>query len=137
MATVTNPGIRTLKDYLIELRAKKPVILCGDLNVAHREIDLANPKTNRKSAGFTDQERRDFQPFAEGFLDTFRHLYPDLEKAYSWWSYRAGARARNVGWRIDYFVVSDDLATSVRDATILAQVEGSDHCPVGLSLTHG
>lgn len=127
-----------LKDYLIELRAKKPVILCGDLNVAHREIDLANPKTNRKSAGFTDQEREGISNlFAEGFLDTFRHLYPDLENAYSWWSYRAGARARNVGWRIDYFVVSDDLATSVRDATILAQVEGSDHCPVGLSLTQG
>ena len=127
-----------LKDYLIELRAKKPVILCGDLNVAHREIDLANPKTNRKNAGFTDQEREGISNlFAEGFLDTFRHLYPDQENAYSWWSYRAGARERNVGWRIDYFVVSDDLATSVRDATILAQVEGSDHCPVGLSLTHG
>ena len=126
-----------LKDYVIELRAKKPVVLCGDLNVAHREIDLANPKTNRKSAGFTDQEREGISNlFAEGFIDTFRHLYPDLENAYSWWSYRAGARARNVGWRIDYFVVSDDLATSVRDATILAQVEGSDHCPVGLSLTH-
>ena len=127
-----------LKDYLIELRAKKPVVLCGDLNVAHREIDLANPKTNRKSAGFTDQEREGISNLlAEGFLDTFRHLYPELENAYSWWSYRGGARARNVGWRIDYFVVSDDLATSVRDATILAQVEGSDHCPVGLSLTQG
>ena len=126
-----------LKDYVIELRSKKPVILCGDLNVAHREIDLANPKTNRKSAGFTDQEREGISNLlAEGFLDTFRHLYPDQEHAYSWWSYRAGARARNVGWRIDYFVVSDDLATSVRDATILAKVEGSDHCPVGLSLTH-
>ena len=126
-----------LKDYIIELRAKKPVVLCGDLNVAHREIDLANPKTNRKSAGFTDQEREGISNLlAEGFLDTFRHLYPDQKHAYSWWSYRAGARARNVGWRIDYFVVSDDLATSVRDATILAKVEGSDHCPVGLSLTH-
>ena len=126
-----------LKDYVIELRAKKPVVLCGDLNVAHREIDLANPKTNRKSAGFTDQEREGISNLlAEGFLDTFRHLHPDQEHAYSWWSYRAGARARNVGWRIDYFVVSDDLATSVRDATIHAKVEGSDHCPVGLSLTH-
>ena len=126
-----------LKDYVIELRAKKPVVLCGDLNVAHREIDLANPKSNRKNAGFTDQEREGISNLlAEGFLDTFRHLYPDQERAYSWWSYRAGARARNVGWRIDYFVVSDDLATSVRDATILANVEGSDHCPVGLSLTH-
>ena len=126
-----------LKDYVVELRAKKPVVLCGDLNVAHREIDLANPKSNRKNAGFTDQEREGISNLlAEGFLDTFRHLYPDQERAYSWWSYRAGARARNVGWRIDYFVVSDDLATSVRDATILAKVEGSDHCPVGLSLTH-
>ena len=124
-----------LKDYLIELRAKKPVILCGDLNVAHREIDLANPKTNAKAPALLIRTRRISNLFAEGFLDTFRHLYPDLENAYSWWSYRAGARARNVGWRIDYFVVSDDLATSVRDATILAQVEGSDHCPVGLSLT--
>ena len=125
-----------LKDYLLDLRTKKPVILCGDLNVAHREIDLANPKTNRKSAGFTDQEREGLSNLlAEGFLDTFRHLYPDQENAYSWWSYRAGARARNVGWRIDYFVVSDELATSVRDATIHAQVEGSDHCPVGLSIS--
>ena len=125
-----------LKDYLIELRGTKPVVMCGDLNVAHREIDLANPKTNRRNAGFTDEEREGISNlFAEGFLDTFRHLYPDKTGAYSWWSYRAGARARNVGWRIDYFVVSDDLATSVREASILPDVEGSDHCPVTLSLT--
>lgn len=125
-----------LKDYLIELRGTKPVVMCGDLNVAHREIDLANPKTNRRNAGFTDEEREGISNlFAEGFLDTFRHLYPDKTGAYSWWSYRAGARARNVGWRIDYFVVSDDLATSVREASILPDIEGSDHCPVTLSLT--
>ena len=125
-----------LKDYLIELRHKKPVVLCGDLNVAHQEIDLANPKTNRRNAGFTDEEREGISNlFAEGFLDTFRHLHPEETGAYSWWSYRAGARARNVGWRIDYFVVSDDLATSVREASILPEIEGSDHCPVALSLT--
>jgi len=127
-----------LKDYLIELRQSKPVVLCGDLNVAHREIDLANPKTNRKNAGFTDEEREGLSNLlAEGFLDSFRHLYPDKEGAYSWWSYRAGARKRNVGWRIDYFIVSDDLATSVREASILPEWEGSDHCPVGLSLALG
>ena len=114
-----------LKDYLIDLRREKPVVLCGDLNVAHREIDLANPKTNRKNAGFTDEEREGLSNLlAEGFLDSFRHLYPDEEGAYSWWSYRAGARSRNAGWRIDYFIVSDDLATSVRDACILPEWEG-------------
>ena len=124
-----------LKHYLISLRQNKPVILCGDLNVAHQEIDLANPKTNRTNAGFTDEEREGFSNLlAEGFIDTFRHLHPEQENAYSWWSYRAGARARNVGWRIDYFVVSDNLSTSIRDAYILPEVEGSDHCPVGLSL---
>jgi len=127
-----------LKDYIISLREKKPVLLCGDLNVAHREIDLANPKTNRRNAGFTDQEREGLSNLlAEGFLDTFRHLYPEKTGAYSWWSYRAGARKRNVGWRIDYFIASDDLATSVREARIHSQVEGSDHCPVGLSLSLG
>ena len=125
-----------LKDYLIDLRQSKPVVLCGDLNVAHREIDLANPKTNRTSAGFTDEEREGFSNLlAEGFIDTFRHVHPEQENAYSWWSYRAGARARNVGWRIDYFVVSDDLSTSIRDASIFAETGGSDHCPVGLSLS--
>jgi len=127
-----------LKDYLIDLRREKPVVLCGDLNVAHREIDLTNPKTNRKNAGFTDEEREGLSNLlAEGFLDSFRHLHPDEEGAYSWWSYRAGARSRNIGWRIDYFIISDDLATSVRDACILPEWEGSDHCPVGLSLTLG
>ena len=125
-----------LKDYLIDLRKDKPVVLCGDLNVAHREIDLANPKSNRRNAGFTDEEREGFSNLlAEGFLDSFRHLYPDRENAYSWWSYRSGARARNVGWRIDYFIVSEDLATSVREAYILPEWEGSDHCPVGLELS--
>jgi len=127
-----------LKEYLIELRASKPVILCGDLNVAHREIDLANPKSNRKNAGFTDEEREGISNLlAEGFLDSFRHLHPEKTDAYSWWSYRGGARARNVGWRIDYFVTSDDLATSIREASIHPEWEGSDHCPVGLVLTKG
>jgi exodeoxyribonuclease-3 len=127
-----------LKDYLIELRAKKPVVLCGDLNVAHREIDLANPKSNRKNAGFTDEEREGISNLlAEGFLDTYRHLYPEQTGAYSWWSYRGGARARNVGWRIDYFITSDDLATSIRGASIHPEWEGSDHCPVGLVLANG
>jgi len=120
------------------LQEKKPVILCGDLNVAHQEIDLANPTSNRDNAGFTDEEREGFSNLlAEGFLDTYRHLYPDQAGAYSWWSYRAGARSRNVGWRIDYFVVSGSLATSVREATIHSQIEGSDHCPVGLTLAQG
>jgi len=124
-----------LRKYLVTLRKTKPVILCGDLNVAHREIDLANPVSNQDNAGFTDEEREGMSNLlAEGFLDTFRHLYPDQKDAYSWWTYRADARSRNVGWRIDYFIVSDDLATSVRDATIYSEIEGSDHCPVGLSL---
>ena len=123
---------------MIELRQSKPVVLCGDLNVAHREIDLANPKSNRRSAGFTDEEREGLSNLlAEGFVDTFRHLYPEKEDAYSWWSYRAGARARNVGWRIDYFVVSDNLSSNIRDALIFPEWEGSDHCPVGLSLSLG
>ena len=106
------------------MQEKKPVILCGDLNVAHQEIDLANPTSNRDNAGFTDEEREGFSNLlAEGFLDTYRHLYPDQEGAFSWWSYRAGARSRNVGWRIDYFVVSESLATSVREATIHSQIE--------------
>lgn len=124
-----------LLSYLLKIAEKKPVVLCGDLNVAHQEIDLANPKSNRKSAGFTDEEREGMSNLlAEGFIDTFRHLYPDLTDAYSWWSYRAGARARNVGWRIDYFLVSGSLASAVKEARIHSQVEGSDHCPVALSL---
>ena len=126
-----------LRNYLIQLSQKKPVILCGDLNVAHQEIDLANPASNRKNAGFTEEERQGFTNLLEaGFLDTFRHLYPDQKGAYSWWSYRAGARSRNVGWRIDYFLVSKDLATSVREASIYSNIEGSDHCPVGFSLAN-
>ena len=121
--------------YLKELDAKKPVIVCGDLNVAHKEIDLKNPKTNRMNAGFTDEERGKFTELLEaGFTDTFRALYPDLEGAYSWWSYRFHAREKNAGWRIDYFLVSDRLRDSIKRAEILASVEGSDHCPVLLDL---
>ena len=111
------------------------MIFCGDLNVAHKEIDLKNPRTNRHNAGFTDEERGCFTKVLEsGFVDTFRHFYPDLENAYSWWSYMAQARARNVGWRIDYFVCSQRLAGQLKDAKIHPQVMGSDHCPVELEL---
>jgi len=121
--------------YVKTLEAAKPVVFCGDLNVAHTEIDLANPKSNRKNAGFTDEERARFDAILEaGFVDTFRRLYPEARDRYSWWSYRAGARKRNVGWRIDYFCVSASLAPSIEDALILDQIEGSDHCPVGLVL---
>ncbi len=122
-----------LLSYILELDQKKPVILCGDLNVAHQEIDLKNPKANRNNAGFSDQERGAFTRFLEaGFVDSFRHVYPDLEGPYSWWSYRAGARDRNIGWRIDYFVVSERLKEQIEDASISADVMGSDHCPVEL-----
>ncbi|CAF1717637.1 Exodeoxyribonuclease [Bacillus subtilis] len=122
-----------LLSYILELDQKKTVILCGDLNVAHQEIDLKNPKANRNNAGFSDQERGAFTRFLEaGFVDSFRHVYPDLEGAYSWWSYRAGARDRNIGWRIDYFVVSERLKEQIEDASISADVMGSDHCPVEL-----
>ncbi|MED1807743.1 exodeoxyribonuclease III [Bacillus subtilis] len=122
-----------LLSYILELDQKKPVILCGDLNVAHQEIDLKNPKANRNNAGFSEQERGAFTRFLEaGFVDSFRHVYPDLEGAYSWWSYRAGARDRNIGWRIDYFVVSERLKEQIEDASISADVMGSDHCPVEL-----
>ncbi|MCL1804658.1 MAG: exodeoxyribonuclease III [Clostridiales bacterium] len=121
--------------YLTGLKSRKPVILCGDLNVAHQEIDLKNPRTNRMNAGFTDQERGKFGELLEaGFADSFRRLYPDRADAYSWWSYRANARERNVGWRIDYFVVSEDIMPSVSDSGILPLVMGSDHCPVLLEL---
>ena len=121
--------------YLKKLDAVKPVIVCGDLNVAHREIDLKNPKTNRMNAGFTDQERNKFTELLEaGFTDTFRALYPDLEGAYSWWSYRFHAREKNAGWRIDYFLVSNRLRENIKRAEILSSVEGSDHCPVLLEL---
>ena len=124
-----------LRDYLVSLDRTKPVIYCGDLNVAHQEIDLKNPKTNRQNAGFTDQERKCFGRILEnGFVDTFRHFYPDLKDAYSWWSYMGQARAKNVGWRIDYFVASEALKGRLADAGIHAQVMGSDHCPVELDL---
>lgn len=119
--------------YLKKLEEKKPVIVCGDMNVAHREIDLKNPKTNRKNAGFTDEERNKFSLLLEaGFTDTFRHFYPDLEGAYSWWSYRFKAREKNAGWRIDYFLTSEKLNNSLKDAVIYKDIFGSDHCPVGL-----
>lgn len=121
--------------YLIELDKKKPVVLCGDLNVAHEEIDLKNPKSNRGNAGFSDQERGKMtELLSSGFTDTFRALYPDRTGAYTWWSYRFNARKNNAGWRIDYFIVSDRLLPRVRDNIIHAEVEGSDHCPVELVL---
>ena len=118
-----------------ELEKKKPVIWCGDLNVAHREIDLKNPKSNRGHAGFTDEERGKFQSILDaGFIDTYRFFYPDKEGAYSWWSYRFHAREKNAGWRIDYFITSAGLKERLEDALIYADVYGSDHCPVGLVL---
>lgn len=123
------------QSYLKELDARKPVIVCGDLNVAHKEIDIKNPATNRKNAGFTDEERQKMtELLAKGFTDTFRHFYPDKVDAYTWWSYFRKARERNVGWRIDYFLVSDRLKAILADASILAQIMGSDHCPVVLEL---
>ena len=121
--------------YLKKLEETKPVVFCGDLNVAHKEIDLKNPKTNRKNAGFTDEEREKFSVLLEnGFVDTFRHFYPDQEEIYSWWSYRFSARAKNAGWRIDYFCVSDCLKDRLVDAKILTEIMGSDHCPVLLEM---
>ena len=122
--------------YLTGLAAKKPVILCGDLNVAHQEIDLKNPSTNHQSAGFSDEERGKFtELLAAGFLDSFRYFNPDLKEAYSWWSYRMRARERNAGWRIDYFVVSESLKDRLVSAAIHAEIFGSDHCPVELVIT--
>ena len=121
--------------YLLSLDARKPVIFCGDLNVAHEEIDLKNPKTNHKNAGFTDEERQKFSTLlAAGFVDTFRSLYPDRAGIYSWWSYMRKARDTNAGWRIDYFVISERLRSSIVDATIHNEIFGSDHCPVGLEI---
>lgn len=121
------------RDYLKKLDEKKPVIFCGDFNVAHNEIDLKNPKTNRKNAGFTDEERGKFTQLLDaGFVDSFRYLYPDKAEMYSWWSYQFGARAKNAGWRIDYFCVSDCLKEKIEDAKIHMDVLGSDHCPVEL-----
>ena len=125
----------SIRQYLMELDKVKPVVFCGDLNVAHQEIDLKNPKTNRMNPGFTDQERDKMsQLLQSGFLDSFRYLYPDKTDAYSWWSYRAAARSRNVGWRIDYFIVSARLADKIKNADIYSEVLGSDHCPVVLEL---
>ncbi len=121
--------------YMKTLEKNKPVIFCGDLNVAHKEIDLKNPKTNHRNAGFTDEERQKFdQLLQNGFIDTFRYFYPDLADAYSWWSYRFKAREKNAGWRIDYFMVSDSLIGQLKGAAIHSQVMGSDHCPVELTI---
>lgn len=122
-----------IKKYLLHLNKIKPVIMCGDLNVAHKEIDLKNPKTNRHNAGFTDEERNKMTELLDaGFTDSFRYKYPDKENEYSWWSYMGRAREKNVGWRIDYFIVSNDIAKKIKDATIHQEVYGSDHCPVEL-----
>lgn len=123
------------REFLLELDTKKPVIVCGDMNVAHKEIDLKNPGPNRGSAGFTDEEREKFTKLLDaGFTDTFRHLHPDLIGAYSWWSYRFKARQNNAGWRIDYFLVSDRIKDKIVTASILPEVMGSDHCPVMLEI---
>lgn len=121
------------RNYLLELSSKKGVVVCGDLNVAHKEIDLKNPKTNRKNAGFTDEERDKFSTLlSSGFIDTFRYFNPDLEGVYSWWSYRFNARKNNAGWRIDYFLVSNNLEDRIKEAFIDTEILGSDHCPVKL-----
>ena len=123
------------KKYLIKLDKQKPVIICGDLNVAHTEIDLKNPKSNRKNAGFTDEERSKIEELLNsGFTDSFRKMYQDKEGAYTWWSYMFNARANNAGWRIDYFLVSDRISKNIKDAYIYSEIMGSDHCPVGLEI---
>ena len=121
--------------YITQLDSEKPVIICGDMNCAHEEIDLANPKTNRRNAGFTDEERQCMTRMLDsGFNDTFRYLHPDEKGAYSWWSFRGGARAKNVGWRIDYFIISKRLADSLVDASIHPDIMGADHCPVSITI---
>lgn len=123
------------RNYLKKLDKEKPVIICGDLNVAHKEIDLKNPKTNRHNAGFTDEERDKMTELLEnGFTDTFRFIYPDKENTYTWWSYMGKAREKNIGWRIDYFLVSDRIKENIKDAYIFDNIMGSDHCPVGLNI---
>ena len=124
-----------IREYLLKLNESKPVIMCGDLNVAHEEIDLKNPKTNRRNAGFTDEERNKMTELLNaGFTDTFRYKYPDVEGKYSWWSYMFHAREKNAGWRIDYFIVSNSLKENIIDAKILDDIYGSDHCPVELDI---
>lgn len=124
-----------IRKYLLKLNQSKPVIMCGDLNVAHKEIDLKNPKTNHKSAGFTDEERNKMTELLKaGFIDTYRYLYPDKENVYTWWSYMRKAREKNVGWRIDYFIVSNDIKNKIKEAKIDEDVMGSDHCPVELEI---
>lgn len=124
-----------IRKYLSDLDKIKPVIMCGDLNVAHKEIDLKNPKTNHKNAGFTDEERNKMTKLLDaGFTDSFRYLYPDKENIYSWWSYMFRAREKNVGWRIDYFIVSKKIENKIKEAKIYTQILGSDHCPVGLEI---
>lgn len=123
------------RDYLLKLDSRKPVIICGDLNVAHKEIDLKNPASNRRNAGFTDEEREKMTVLIQsGFTDSFRHLYPDKTGAYTWWSYMFNAREKNVGWRIDYFLVSDRIRDKIREAGMYPEVYGSDHCPVFLEI---
>ena len=123
------------RNYLLKLNEKKPVVLCGDLNVAHEEIDLKNPKTNRGNAGFTDEERGKMTELLNsGFTDTFRYLYPNKEGVYSWWSYMFKAREKNAGWRIDYFIVSKSIENKIKESYIFSEIMGSDHCPVGLDL---
>ena len=127
-----------VRKYLSKLNEKKPVVYCGDLNVAHEEIDLKNPKTNHFSAGFTDEERNKMTELLEaGFIDTFRYLYPNKENTYSWWSYMMKAREKDIGWRIDYFIVSKDIEKNIKEAYVYKDVMGSDHCPVGLELIIG
>ena len=124
-----------IRRYLLDLNKKKPVIMCGDLNVAHKEIDLKNPKTNRRNAGFTDEEREKMTELLNsGFTDSFRYLYPEKQDAYTWWSYMGHAREKNVGWRIDYFIVSNDIKEKIKEAEIYPEVMGSDHCPIGLKI---
>ena len=124
-----------MRKYLLRLNETKPVIMCGDLNVAHKEIDLKNPSTNRRSAGFTDEERNKMTELLDsGFVDTYRYLYPNKENAYTWWSYMRKAREKDIGWRIDYFIVSEDIKKYIKDAKIYSEIMGSDHCPVGLEI---
>ena len=126
---------KEIQKYLKKLDSKKPVIMCGDLNVAHKEIDLKNPTTNRKNAGFTDEERNEMSKLLEcGFVDTFRYLYPDKKDCYTWWSYMRKSREKNIGWRIDYFIVSEKIKDKIDEATIYSDILGSDHCPVGIEI---